>query len=46
MIPATTLRGEHWYHYALVDDVAGRFGLERVVSYRRWLREQDDTPAR
>jgi CheY-like chemotaxis protein len=46
MIPATTLRGEHWYHYALIDGVAGRFGLNRVVSYRRWLREQDDTPAR
>jgi hypothetical protein len=45
MIPATTLRGEHWYHYALVDDVAERFDLERVVSYRRWLREQDDQAA-
>ncbi len=23
--------------------LAGRFGLDRVVSYRRWLRKQDDT---
>lgn len=42
MIPATTVRGEHWYHYALVEDVAQRFELDRIVSYRHWLRDQDD----
>ncbi|HET6430975.1 response regulator [Dyella sp.] len=41
MVPATTVRGEHWYHYAVIDDVNSRFELDRIVCYRRWLREQD-----
>lgn len=45
MVPATTVRGEHWYHYALIDDVAARFELDQIVSYRRWLHEQDGIAA-
>lgn len=41
MIPATTVRGHHWYHYALVDGINTQFELDRIVSYRSWLREQD-----
>ena len=41
LIPATTVRGDHWYHYAVVDDVGARFELDRTLSYRAWLREQD-----
>jgi len=41
MVPATTIRGEHWYHYALIDQVQERFQLNRVRTYAQWLREQD-----
>ncbi|NII09628.1 response regulator [Oleiagrimonas sp. C23AA] len=43
--PATAVRGEQWYYYALIDQV-DRFQLQHVKSYRQWLREQDqDVPS-
>jgi CheY-like chemotaxis protein len=41
--PATAIRGEQWYYYALIDQVE-RFQLRNVKSYRSWLREQDMHP--
>jgi CheY-like chemotaxis protein len=38
--PATAVRGEQWYYYALINQVE-RFKLRNVKSYRSWLREQD-----
>ena len=37
MVPAQTVRGDHWYHYALIDEVGNRFDLSRVLPYRQWL---------
>lgn len=38
--PASAIRGEQWYYYALIDQVE-RFQLRNIKSYRSWLREQD-----
>lgn len=37
---AVTVRGEEWYHCALIEDV-GRFQLQRLRPYHDWLGEQD-----
>jgi hypothetical protein len=38
--PAITVRGEQWYHLALIEDVS-RFHLGKLRNYRDWLSEQD-----